>query len=344
MYQGKLNITLIFVLFITVFAMVNCGDNTDNDSQQEVSAFSPYIDSLTNAIEKQPEKAILYAQRGEAFYEVENFDAAIKDLNKALELNKDNPDFYRILSNAYLDYYKSKEAIDILQVAVERFPTDVSLILKLAEFQMIVKQHGASIQSASSILEFDPLNPEAFFMMGLNYKLIGDTTKAINSFQTAVEQDPDLLDGFYELGLLFGVQGKGKLALQYFNNALDIDPFHVPSLYAKGMYYTDRKMDNEAIETFKKIHTIDREYADPYVNIGLIYLEYDSLKQAYNNFNIAAEVEPTMAKAFYYRALSAEKLGNVNAAIEDYKNARNLDRENIYLARIEQKLVELQNK
>lgn len=344
MYRIKYNITLIFILIVTAFAIVNCENNSEEGSQQQVSEFSPYIDSLTQAISKTPEKAILYAQRGEAFYEVENYDAAITDLNKAIGLDKTQPDFYRILSNAYLDYYQSKEAIDILQVAVERFPTDVSLILKLAEFQMITKQHGASIQSATSVFEFDPLNPEAFFMMGLNYKLIGDTTKAINSFQTAVEQDPDLLDGFYELGLLFDAQGKDKLSLQYFNNALDVDPFHVPSLYAKGMYYTNNKMDNEAIETFKQIHTIDREYADPYVNIGLIYLEYDSVKQAYNNFNIAAEVEPTFAKAFYYRALSAEKLGNINAAIEDYKNARNLDQDNIYLARIEQKLIELQNK
>lgn len=343
MYLNK-HTTLIIIYFMLAFAMVNCSDKTSENAEQQENEFSPYIDSLTQAINKTPEKAILYAQRGEAFYNIESYDPAINDLTKAIGLDADNPDFYRILANTYLDYYKSKEAVEILQAAVERFPTDLSLILKLAEFQMIVKQHGASIQTANSIFEFDPMNSEAFFMIGLNYKLIGDTAKAINSIQTAVEQDPDLLDGFYELGLLFDQQGKGKLSLQYFNNALDIDPFHIPSLYAKGMYYTDNKMDNEAIETFKKIHTIDREYADPYVNIGLIYLEYDSLKQAYNNFNIAAEVEPTMAKAFYYRALTTEKLGNINAAIEDYKNARNLDQDNIYLARIENKLAELQNK
>lgn len=344
MQRVKLSIPLYFILGGIVLLMANCSNNNNGGSQQEVSVFGPYIDSLTQRIEKEPEKAILYAQRGEAFYESNNFDAAIKDLNKALELDKDMPDFYRVLSNVYFDYYKSKEAIDILRTAVERFPTNIPLILKLSEFQMLTKQHGASIQSATSILEFDNLNSEAYFMLGVNYKFIGDTTKAINSFQTAVEQDPDLLEGFLELGLLFDRQGKGELALQYFNNALDIDPFDIPALYAKGMYYTDRMMDNQAIETFKKINSIDREYADPYVNVGLIYLEHDSIQQAYNNFNIAAEVEPTMAKAFYYRALTGEMLGKINAAIEDYKNARNLDRDEVYLARIEQKLVELQNR
>lgn len=342
MHQRKFNVVVFFVLLIIAFVMTNCADNEGQNSEQQESEFTPYIDSLTQAIKDTPEKAMLYAQRGEAFYEMENYDAAIKDLSQALELDKDVPDFYRILANVYLDYYKSKEAIDILREGVERFPTNVPLILKLSEFQMITKQHGASIQTATSILEFDNLNSEAYFMLGVNYKMIGDTTKAINSFQTAVEQDPDLIDGFLELGLLFEKQGKGELALQYFNNALDVDPFNIPALYAKGMYYTDRRMDNQAIETFKKINTIDREYADPYVNIGIIYLEHDSIQAAYNNFSIATSVEPTMAKAFYYKALTAEILGDKIVAIEDYKNARNLDQDNVYLARIEQKLIELQ--
>ena len=39
-----------------------------------------------------------------------------------------------------------------------------------------------------------------------------------------------------------------------------------------------------------------------------------------------------------------QKVKEAIKAIEDYKNARNLDQDNIYLARIEKKLVELQNK
>lgn len=335
------HITLIFIGLISISTLISCGNNSEAPTEQNETALSPYIDSLTQAINQTPEKALLYAQRGEAFYNVESYDAAIKDLTKALELDAETPEYYRILANTYLDYYKSKEALDVLEQATERFPTDVSLLLKLAEFQMIVKQHGASIQTANSVLEISPMNPEAFYMMGANYQMIGDTTKAINSFQTAVEQNPDLLEGFYELGLLWENKGNGELALQYYNNALEINPYDIPSLYAKGMYYTNRKMDNEAIETFKTIHQIDREYADPYFNVGIIYLEHDSLKQAYANFNIAAEVEPTMTKAFYYRAVTSEKMGNIEQAITDYKNARNLDKNDEYLADIEQKLKKL---
>ncbi len=330
-------ITIVFIIFSVTLGIISCS-NKEEVAQQGETELSPYIDSLTQAIRDTPEKALLYAQRGEAFYAIESYDAAITDLKKAIELDNNEPNYYRVLANTYLDYYKSKEALETLEKAVERFPTDVLTLLKLSEFQMILKQHGASIQTANNILEVSPMNPEAFYMIGLNYKLIGDTTKAINSFQTAVEQDPDLLDGFYELGLLWESKGKSELALQYFNNALDIDPNNIPALYAKGMYYTNKRMDNEAISIFKEINELDREYADPYFNVGIIFLESDSLKQAFNNFNIAVEVEPTMTKAYFYRALTLEKMGDTKGAIRDYQNARNFDKNDEYLAEIEKKL------
>jgi tetratricopeptide (TPR) repeat protein len=332
---------LAAALFVLSMSVISCNNEPNTTQQSSEIPMDPYIDSLTQEINRTPEKAVLYAQRGEAFYELGSYDASINDLTKAIELNPENPNFYSILANSYLDYYQSKKALETMRTAAERFATDVPTLLKLSEFQMILNEHGAAIQTANSILEVSPMNPEAFYMMGVNYKLIGDTSKAINALQTAVEQDPDLLDGYYELGLLWQNNGNGKLGLQYFNNALEINPNHVPTLYAKGMYYTNRKMDNEAIEIFKQISLIDREYADPYFNVGVIFLVYDSLKQAYSNFNIAAEVEPTMTKAFYYRALTAEKMGDKENAIQDYQNARNLDKEDEYLERIEKRLMEL---
>jgi tetratricopeptide (TPR) repeat protein len=341
---------IFFILIAATAALFlgSCGAKETSEQGQNQSVSSIYIDSLTREIRKSPDNAALYAKRGEAFYQLESYDAAIKDLQKALELDAEQPEYYRILANVYLDYYQSKQALETLEAAVERFPTDIGLLLKLSEFQMLVKQHGASIQTATSVLELSPMNPDAFFMMGVNYKQLGDTVRAVNSFQTAVEQDPNLLDGFYELGLLLSKQGKNALALQYFDNALAIDSLNLSVLYAKGMHFMNAKQDNEALAIFDKINVIaplsaDEFFnrADPYFNIGIIYLEYDSLKKARDNFNIAVGIDQTMAKAYFYKALASEKMGDKKAALRDYKNARNFDTENVFSTRIEQKIAAL---
>ena len=48
-----------------------------------------------------------------------------------------------------------------------------------------------------------------------------------------------------------------------------------------------------------------------------------------------------MAKAYFYRAVTSEKMGDKKSAIVDYKNARNFDTENVFSIRIENKLAEL---
>jgi tetratricopeptide (TPR) repeat protein len=332
--------SLIIILSIGLF--MSCSEENTTDEQATPTTLGTfYIDSLSKAINKTPKKAILYAQRGEAYYELESYEAAINDLNKAIELDGSKSNFYRILANSHLDYYQSKEGLEVMERAAKQFPTDVTVLLKLSEFQMFVKRHGESLQTANSILAISPMNPEAFFMIGINYKLLGDTAKALGSFQTAVEQNPDLIDGFYELGLLYQKQGKTDLANTYFNNALKVDSTDINVLYAKGMLLMEERKDNQAIGIFQKINKYDPQYPEAYFNIGIIYLEYDSLKKAHGNFNIAAEMDQTMAKAYFYRAVASEKMGNKQDAIRDYENARNFDTENVFSIRIENKLAQL---
>jgi tetratricopeptide (TPR) repeat protein len=103
----------------------------------------------------------------------------------------------------------------------------------------------------------------------------------------------------------------------------------------------EQRKDNEAIEIFQKVNKYDSQYPNAYFNIGIIFLEYDSLKKAFGNFNIAAEMDQTMAKAYFYRAVTSEKMGNKQDAIRDYENARNFDTENVFTMRIENKLAQL---
>jgi Tfp pilus assembly protein PilF len=55
--------------------------------------------------------------------------------------------------------------------------------------------------------------------------------------------------------------------------------------------------------------------------MGLMYLDSDSLDQAYNHFNIVINEAPTFYKAYYYRGFIAEKRGDNTAALKDFKQS-----------------------
>ncbi|MEM6316379.1 MAG: tetratricopeptide repeat protein [Bacteroidota bacterium] len=285
---------------------------------------NPAIDGLSVAIQENPNDAGLYAKRADLFYQNEGYDEAIADLQKALKIDSTNVDYLHLLADVYLDYYQSYNAMNTMLKAATLYPNRIPTLLKLSEFQLILKQYDKSINTINEILKLQPLHPEAYFMLGQVFKEQGDIDRAIGSFQTAVENDPDLVDGYVNLGQLHADKGS-PLAKYYFDNAVKVAPKNVVALHAKAEYLHFSDQLPEAIELYKRINQIDPDYSESLFNTGIIYLEMDSLPQANTHFNMAVETSPTYIIAYYYRGLVAEKMGDKEAAKRDYQNALNLN-------------------
>jgi tetratricopeptide (TPR) repeat protein len=309
------------LLFLSLFFA--CGGDNSTASQQEGlgATGDPSIDGLTAKISETPNNAALYAQRAELFYEKNGFDEAINDLQKAITLDSLNADYYHLLGDVYLDYFNSRMALRTMERAATLFPDRIPTLLKLSEFQLILKQYQASMQTIDRILRIDPQNAEAFFMFGTNFKEVGDTARAINSFQKAVELDPELIDGWINLGYLQAVTGS-PLAERYFDNALRLDPGNILAIHAKADFLRDFKDDlNGAIALYRQINEIDPQYKESYFNAGLLYMELDSVGQAYDQFDLTIKVSPTHIRAYFFRGYAAELLGNIEQARADYRQA-----------------------
>jgi len=82
-----------------------------------------------------------------------------------------------------------------------------------------------------------------------------------------------------------------------------------------------------AIALYKKINTLAPQYEEGYYNAGLLYLDMDSLGQAYRSFDLTVNIAPAYAAAYYHRGLAAEMLGNLKQAKSDYENVLRLDPE-----------------
>ncbi len=74
------------------------------------------------------------------------------------------------------------------------------------------------------------------------------------------------------------------------------------------------------MELYRKINVIDPQYSEGYYNIGLIYLDMDSVEQAFKSFDLAIKVAPEFAEAYFHRGLAAEMKGNKAQARSDYEN------------------------
>ncbi|MFN0176223.1 MAG: tetratricopeptide repeat protein [Saprospiraceae bacterium] len=289
----------------------------------------PQLTELTAQLVKDPNNDTLLYLRATAYYKLDAFDEAMADLERAMKRDSMQPAYYHLLADILLDYARpndSRKAIEVLKLAAQRFPDRISTLLKLSEFQLIVRKHNDALATLDKVLQRDPQNAEAFYMAGRVALDKGDTTNAVASLQKSVKIDVDNADAWFFLGRIFS-QRNNPVALQYFDNALRVDSTYLEAQEFKAVFYKRRGEFEKAFELYRDLILRDPDYANAYFDMGVIYLELDSFSKAYDNFNIATKVDPIFVKAYYYRGIASEKLGNLEGALADYKQASGMSPE-----------------
>lgn len=317
--SNRLSAVLMFLLAIII---MSCGEKAKK-AEGPKSTGDNLVDQLTQQINDAPNNPEILYQRANVLHEKGEYEASIRDLLEAMSIDSLKPKYYHLLSDSYMDYFKSRKALDVMEKAGRLFNERIPTLLKLSETQMLLSQHENSVFTVNEILRLDPQNNDAYFMLGMNFRATGQLDKAINSFQTAVENDPEMVDAWIILGELHERNGTGN-PMKYYENALTISPDNPQVMHSMAFYLQNNGDIPGALKIYKEISTKNRQYTDAYINAGILYIEQDSLKQAFEQMNILAGVQPENPFAYYYRGVIHKAYGNYESAEIDLQNAVNL--------------------
>ena len=322
--------TIILILLAILILHVSCKNDPEQITQSSptiISETDPVIQGISQMVDQNPQSHELYFKRGELLYQRERYQEAAQDLNKAIAIKADVPEYYHLLADIQLDGAQSRAAVKTMENLLEKYPNRIPSYLKLSEFLLILKQHDKSISNINEIIRLDPQNADAYFLLGLNFREMGDETKALNSLQRAVEIDADMVDAWILLGNIYE-QKKDPIARTYYQNAIDSDPNSLESLHTMAMYEQNQDNVNEAIDLYNKILQLDPSYNDAHLNAGILQLSIDSLDEAEQHFNLLINTNPSYGEAYYYRGLTWEMKGKTEKAIADYQSSINLNPDN----------------
>lgn len=315
-------------------------DKRTPDTAEAVDASSP-SQLVTKELIDDPENPDLYIARGKVYYDQGDYDLAIDDFNTAISLDSTKAEYYHLLADGYLDNNQSRDALAVMNKVVEKHPERIPSLLKLSEFQLILKQYDNSIRTINEIIRQDPQNAEAFFMLGMNFRELGKKEEAINAFQTSVEMDPEILDAWLLLGELHEESDSEK-AITFYDNAASIAPDKAEPLHAKAFLYQNSNRIDQALEVYRDLNTKFPDYIPSYLNTGIIYMELDSLDKAIEQFNIIARRSPESPLGHYYLAQAHLLNGDLPNAKQSINNALNLDPDFIEGNELYKKIQELE--
>ncbi|MEL6668440.1 MAG: tetratricopeptide repeat protein [Bacteroidota bacterium] len=323
LFLPSMMIRYVSVLFLLI--LLSCGDSSpekDTAVTQSVSnSGDPGIDQITSQLVDNPDRADLYAARAEMQFQQSNYDGAIVDLQRAIGLDSLNLGYYYTLADVFMEYFRSRQAINTLQTAVGLDPDQAESWLRLGEAQLITRQYDEALSSLNEVTRIDPRNPDAYLILGQVFIEQEDTTRAINATQEAVEIEPDLVDGWIKLGQLNADLGNER-AEDYLQTALALDTTDVIAISALAEFYWQKAdRPEEALDLYRKAARIDRQYTNANYNAGLMLMEMGRTGEALDEFNIVIQNDPLNIQGHFYKGLANEMLGNIDQARTDYRNA-----------------------
>lgn len=327
-----------FNLYVFIFlgwivlgtTITSCSNNKNPDESnlalQDTTPIGKKIAELSIRISKDPKNPQLFNDRAALHLQRNDVANALMDMEKVMSMDTTNASYFLTLADVHLASGKPGKSKAALEKCLSIDANNKLAYEKLAELFFIAQQYKDAIKNLDEVLKLEITNPKAYFMKGMCYRDMGDTSKAISSFQTAIEQRTDYDDAYLQLAMIFHNRNS-KTALQYYDGAIRANPKNTDALYGRGLFYQENERNyDQAVQDYTNAILINPKAANAHYALGYIHYQYLKVySQAIIHFNDAINVSPEWPEAYFNRGLTYEAQGNVAAAAADYSKALKLN-------------------
>jgi len=121
----------------------------------------------------------------------------------------------------------------------------------------------------------------------------------------------------------------------HIDTSLTIFPENHKALYAKGVYYAAKADTANAISSYRKAIQIRASAKSSLNNLGVLYMGKMNYDSSFHYFNLSHQIKPdsnstsNLAKLFYTVGLRYSGLGEITAAIDNYKKCLTYEPRNL---------------
>lgn len=185
----------------------------------------------TEVIEKYPNEARPYNNRGLTFHRQRKFSEAIADFQKAIEIQPNYSLVYANIGDTYKEVGQYRKAMEYYQHYVELNPQDANGFIRVANIHAAQKRWPQSVILYEKAVEIDGMNPKALYNLALAYGQLGQYKESVLNLESLITLVPDHYKGLTSLGAIYyslGDYGKGG---ELFSHALRINPTYKEAIY-----------------------------------------------------------------------------------------------------------------
>jgi len=148
------------------------------------------------------ENQILYENRVGVYLELEDYDKAIADYTKIIELDKENPNSYADRANCYVEMEDYTNALEDFTRAIDLDPENSYIFKSRANFYSEQAEYSKALKDLNQALKLDPNDWETHYDIASIYESQGKKELEIEEYTKAILVADDSLI----LGLIYGAR------------------------------------------------------------------------------------------------------------------------------------------
>lgn len=130
----------------------------------------------------------------------------------------------KILGTSFFELSEFNEAIKYLSMSLELKPDENECVFYIASSYAGLENNEKAISYYKKYLSVEPNSPYALYNIGRNYYLIDDMNKAKRYWELSIAQQQPSATGYIALAVEYHESGDTEKAIQYFNYGIGIEP------------------------------------------------------------------------------------------------------------------------
>jgi len=253
-----------------------------------------------------------------------DYDQAISDYTKAIEINPTFAEVYYGLGVAYCNQGNLSQAISDYTKAIEINPNLAEAYDSRGDAYHNQGNLSQAISDYTKAIEINPNFAGAYFGRGNSYYKQGNLSQAISDYTKAIKVNPNLAQAYIGRGITYYKQDNFAQAISDETKAIEINPNDAEVYYNRGLIYDSLGNFTQAILDYTKAIKINPNYTDAYCGRGLAFKNQDNLSQAISDETKAIEINPNLGAAYGARGLAYYAAKDYDKTWADVHKAKEL--------------------
>lgn len=283
------------------------------------------VESFNEALKLRGPVSRILQGRAEAYFQLGDHTAALRDLAAAIEKDPKNSSLYDTLGAVRLHAFDYEQAVRDLNQALHHDPKNVSALVHRGMAYGGLGSYKSALSDFKKAADLDKNEKDAWLGLCMARRLSGDAEQAVRDCSRAIDLDVNFAAAYLNRGMAYMALRNAPRVIEDIDSAAQLGLRRPEGLLAQAVAHAASRQYREAHRVYQEAVRLDPNARIPHIGFGPPKPSQDDY------FNAVAELDASMAAdtsdpyMFLVRADALHSAEHYDKAILEYTKAMEVD-------------------